>query len=195
MNKKTGSIFILSAPSGTGKTTICNNLKKTIPNLKFSVSHTSREPREGEEDGVHYHFISEDDFKAKIEKGVFLEWVKVHGAYYGTSLEEINRNKVEGINQILELDTQGVELLREKGFEAIYIFILPPSLKALEKRLIKRGTESKEKIKERMEVGKKEILKYEIYDFVVTNLVLEESVDLIKSIMKAEGCRTKYFLS
>ena len=195
MSNKIGSIFILSAPSGTGKTTICNILKKTIPNLKFSVSHTSREPREGEVDGVHYHFISEDDFKARIEDGIFLEWVKVHGAYYGTSLEDIKKNKIEGIDQILELDTQGVELLREKNFDATYIFILPPSLKALEKRLLKRGTESKEKIKERMEVGKKEILKYEIYDFVVTNVDLEESVDLIKSIIKAEGCRTKYFLT
>ncbi|MGV7222531.1 MAG: guanylate kinase [Nitrospinales bacterium] len=195
MNKKTGSIFILSAPSGTGKTTICNILKETVPNLKFSVSHTSREPREDEENGVHYHFISEDYFKTKIENGDFLEWVNLHGAYYGTSLEDLNKTKSEGINQILELDTQGVELLRSKDFDATYIFILPPSLKALEKRLIKRGTESKEKIKERMDVGKKEIMKYEIYDFVVTNIDLDESVDLIKSIMKAEGCKTKFFLT
>jgi len=195
MNNKTGLIFILSAPSGTGKSTICNILKKTVPNLKFSVSHTSREPREGEENGVHYHFISENDFKAKIENGEFLEWVKLHGAYYGTSLEDLNKNRNEGYNQILELDTQGVELLRSKDFEAIYIFILPPSLKALEKRLIKRGTESKEKIKKRIEVGKKEIMKYEIYDFVVTNIDIDESVDLIKSIIKAEGCKTKNYLS
>lgn len=195
MNKKNGSIFILSAPSGTGKTTICNILKKTIPNLKFSVSHTSREPRDGEENGVHYNFISEDEFKTKIEKGDFLEWVKLHGAYYGTSLEDLNKNKSEGINQILELDTQGVELLRSIDFDATYIFILPPSIKALEKRLTKRGTESKEKIKKRLEVGKKEIMKYEIYDYVVTNVDLDESVHLIKSIMLAEGCRTKYFLT
>lgn len=195
MNKKTGSIFILSAPSGTGKTTICNILKKTVPNLKFAVSHTSREPRESEENGVHYNFVSEGEFKTKIEKGDFLEWVKLHGAYYGTSLEDLNQKKSEGINQILELDTQGVEFLRSNDFDATYIFILPPSLKALEKRLIKRGTESKEKIKERLDVGKKEIMKYEIYDYVVTNVDLDESVNLITSIMLAEGCRTKYFLS
>lgn len=194
MKKKEGSITILSAPSGTGKSTICRLLKQKIPNIKFSVSHTSRVPRDGEEDGIDYHFISDEDFQSRIEEDEFLEWVKLHDSYYGTSLEESNKIKEAGINQIMELDTQGVESLRTMDFKAVYIFILPPSLKDLEKRLIKRGTESVEKIKQRIEVGKREIMKYTLYDYVVTNVEVDETVSIIQSIIRAEEYRTQRFL-
>ena len=193
--KKKGFVTILSAPSGTGKSTICNILKQKIPSLKFSVSHTSRGPREGEEEGVHYHFISKEDFQARIKGDKFLEWVKIHGNYYGTSLELINKNRDAGINQILELDTQGVEFLQNRDFEAVYIFIRPPSLKVLEKRLIKRGTESMDKIRERIDVGKRELMKSPLYDYVVTNREVDETVSIIQSIIRAEKYRTKNFLN
>jgi len=193
MKKKSGSITILSAPSGTGKSTICNVLKQNNPNLKFSVSHTSRKPREGEDDGVHYHFISEEEFQSRIEENEFLEWVKIHGCYYGTSLENIGKTRDAGINQILELDTQGVESLRSRDFDAVYIFILPPSLEILEKRLIKRGTEPIEMIKQRIEVGKKEMMKYNLYDYVVINMEVDETVNIIQSIIQAEEYRTKHY--
>ena len=192
MNRK-GSITILSAPSGTGKSTICNILKEKIPNLKFSVSHTSRRPREGETEGVHYHFISKEDFQARIDADKFLEWAKIHDNYYGTSLETVNKNQDAGINQILELDTQGVESLQKKDFEAVYIFILPPSLKVLESRLIKRGTETREEIRKRLDVGKRELMKYPLYDYVVTNVEVDETVSIIQSIIQAEKYRTKHF--
>ncbi len=193
--KKKGAIFILSAPSGTGKSTICNILKNKIPNLIFSVSHTSRQPREGEEEGIHYHFISDEEFRADIEKDKFLEWMEIYGNYYGTSIEHINKNQDAGINQILELDTQGVETLRSRNFEAVYIFILPPSLEDLEKRLLKRGTETKDAIRQRLEIGKKEIKKYPLYDYVVTNVEVEKTVNIIQSIMQAEEYKTKHYLA
>ena len=193
MNRK-GSITILSAPSGTGKSTICNILKEKIPNLKFSVSHTSRRPREGETEGVHYHFISNEDFQARIDADKFLEWAKIHDNYYGTSLESVNKTRDAGISQILELDTQGVESLQKMDFEAVYIFILPPSLKVLESRLIKRGTETREEIKKRIDVGKRELMKYPLYDYVVTNVDVDETVSIIQSIIQAEKYRTKHFL-
>ncbi len=192
--KKKGSITILSAPSGTGKSTICNILKEKIPNLKLSVSHTSREPRKGEAEGVHYHFISKEDFQARIEEEKFLEWVEIHDNYYGTSLESINKNRDAGISQILELDTQGVESLQKMNFEAVYIFLLPPSLKVLERRLIKRGTETKEKIRQRIDEGKRELMKYPLYDYVVTNVEVDKTVSIIQSIIQAENYRTKHFL-
>ncbi len=193
MNRK-GSITILSAPSGTGKSTICNILKEKIPNIKFSVSHTSRRPREGETEGVHYHFISKEDFQARIDADKFLEWAKIHDNYYGTSLESVNKTRDAGISQILELDTQGVESLQKRDFEAVYIFILPPSLKVLERRLIKRGTETREEIRKRLDVGKRELMKYPLYDYVVTNVEVGETVSIIQSIIQAEKYRTKHFL-
>lgn len=194
MKKKEGDVIILSAPSGTGKTTICNMLKVKAPNIQFSISHTSREPREGEQDGVDYHFITEEDFQNKIEDDDFLEWARIHDFYYGTTLEVVNRLKEQGSTQIMELDTQGVESLRTMDFKAVYIFILPPSLKDLEKRLIKRGSEPLHKIKERIEVGKREIMKYTLYDYVVTNMEVDETVSIIQSIIRAEEYRTARFL-
>ena len=184
-----GITFIVSAPSGTGKTTTCRMLQEKMPDLKFSISHTTRSPRDGEKEGKDYFFISENEFKEKIAQGAFLEWAKVHNQYYGTAQETITRHRKNGDNIILELDVQGVESLRKMNFSGIFVFILPPSLKELTRRLRNRGTENEDSIQKRIEAGKNEIKKYSMYDFILTNSNVEDTVQKIISIIEAETCR------
>jgi guanylate kinase len=181
-----GLSIILSAPSGTGKTTTCNILRVKHPELKFATSHTTREIRKGELDGIDYIFISKKQFEDKIKNNDFLEWANVHGSYYGTSLKSIQTSIKKGYDTLLELDTQGVMSLREMRYEGIYIIIFPPSVEELEFRLRKRGTDSEERILQRIETGKKEIQRYKMYDYVITNHVVEDTVNTLTSIMQAE---------
>ena len=155
-----GFAIIISAPSGTGKTTICNSLRESIPDLKFTISHTTRKIREGEVDGVDYIFISKNEFKNKIKNNDFLEWAQVHDNYYGTSLESADTTINKGYDTLLEIDIQGVKSLRKMNYQGTYIIIFPPSIKELEVRLRKRGSDSEKKILQRVETGKKEIKKY-----------------------------------
>lgn len=186
----TGIPFIFSAPSGTGKTTICKILREKLPDLKFSISHTTRPARHNETDGRDYYFISTDEFKKMIERGEFLEWAQVHNNYYGTALETVKKINHTGHDLLLDLDIQGVQTLRKLKFPGVYIFLLPPSIEELYHRLKKRGTEQDQAILDRIEVGKKEMTQYTLYDYVVTNTNLDESVANIISILKAEHCRT-----
>ena len=188
-----GITFIVSAPSGTGKTTTCRMLQEKMPDLKFSISHTTRSPRDGEKEGKDYFFISENEFKEKIAQGAFLEWAKVHNQYYGTAQETITRHRKNGDNIILELDVQGVESLRKMNFSGIFVFILPPSLEELISRLRNRGTENEDSIQKRIEVGKNEIKKYRMYDFVLTNSNVEDTVQKIISIIEVETCRVNRY--
>ena len=188
-----GITFIVSAPSGTGKTTTCRMLQERMPDLKFSISHTTRSPRDGEKEGKDYFFISENEFKEKIARGAFLEWAKVHNQYYGTAQENITRHRKNGDNIILELDVQGVESLRKMNFSGIFVFILPPSLKELTRRLRNRGTENEDSFQKRIAVGKNEIKKYSMYDFVLTNSNVEDTVQKIISIIEAETCRVNRY--
>ena len=188
-----GITFIVSAPSGTGKTTTCRMLQERMPDLKFSISHTTRSPRDGEKEGKDYFFISENEFKEKIARGAFLEWAKVHNQYYGTAQETITRHRKNGDNIILDLDVQGVESLRKMNFSGIFVFILPPSLEELTSRLRNRGTENEDSIQKRIEVGKNEIKKYSMYDFVLTNSNVEDTVQKIISIIEAETCRVNRY--
>ena len=188
-----GIIFILSAPSGTGKTTICKMLKEKFPNLKFSVSHTTRKPRNEEKDGVDYHFIPLKDFEKKIDRGEFLEWAKVFEHFYGTAFESVDRLQQKGEDILIEIDVQGAKALRDSNYEAIFIFMLPPSLNELETRLNKRDTESKNKIRKRMEVGKNEIKQLSLYDYILTNFNLEETTENLLSIIRAERCRKELY--
>lgn len=181
-----GIIFILSAPSGTGKTTVCKILKQKINNLKFSVSHTTREPRDGEAEGIAYHFISQKKFEKKIQDGEFLEWAKVFNNYYGTDSESVNHYLKNGKDVLIELDVQGAQSLRKINYKAIFIFMMPPSLKELEHRLNKRGTETFNKIRDRLEVSKKEIQQSIYYDYILTNTDSEETANNLKSIIAAE---------
>ena len=189
-----GFAIIISAPSGTGKTTICNSLRENIPDLKFTISHTTRKIREGEVDGVDYIFISKNEFENKIKNNDFLEWAQVHGNYYGTSLESVDTTLNKGYDTLLEIDIQGVKSLRKMNYQGTYIIIFPPSVKELEVRLRKRGSDSEEKILQRVETGKKEIKKYKMYDYIVTNHVVKDTVNNIISIMQAEKFKTQHYL-
>ena len=186
--------IVISAPSGTGKTTTCKQLKKRLPTLKLAVSHTTREIREGEFEGVDYYFITREEFKAKREKQYFLEWAQVHKNYYGTSFEAIEKHLQEGFDILLEIDVQGVNSLRRINFEGIYILILPPSIEEMTKRIRKRGTETEESIKIRVKTGKEEIKSYKIYDYVITNFKIEETVETILSIVRAEKARVARYV-
>lgn len=188
-----GIPFILSAPSGTGKTTICRMLKERLPDLKLAVSHTTRPPRKGEIDARDYFFISRKQFQDMIEKDEFLEWAPIHNNLYGTSFQTLEDNRKKGRDTLLELDVQGVETLREKKVPGVYIFILPPSIEELLARLRSRGTESEEIIQQRVETGKIEIKKYRLYDYVATNFDSKETTDVIISIIRAEKNRVARF--
>jgi guanylate kinase len=184
-----GLPIIISAPSGAGKTTLCQALKKRLPDLNFSVSHTTRPPRKNEQDGVDYHFVSREKFLEMNDNNEFLEWAKIHDNFYGTSRKNIVDTLQKGKDLVLELDVQGVESLRALKYQGVYIFILPPSMEELEKRLTGRGTEPDNQIKQRLEVGKKEIAKSHLYDYALTNVNVDESVDSILSIIQAEKKR------
>ena len=190
-----GLAIVLSAPSGTGKTTVCQILRKRYPDLRFSVSHTTREPRESEIPDRDYFFTSEDEFqKIKNEDG-FLEWAEIHGNYYGTARKTVEDILEQGQDLILELDVQGVESLRKINFKGLFILLLPPSLRELERRLRDRGTEDEARIVKRLEVGREEISKYRLYDYIVTNNTLEETVNALSEIINAEKHRTERFRS
>jgi len=188
-----GFALILSAPSGTGKTTICRVLREKMPDLKISVSHTTRVIRKGEKEGLDYTFISQQEFEEKIKSKDFLEWAQVHNFYYGTSFQAADTSLENGHDTLLELDVQGVESLRAMDYEGIYILILPPSVEEMQARLTKSGTDSVDRILQRVETGKKEIKKYKIYDYVITNYVVEDTVNTILSILQAEKVRATHY--
>ena len=188
-----GIIFILSAPSGTGKTTICKLLIQKLPDLKFSISHTTREPRNGEVEGTDYHFTSKKEFEEKIERGEFLEWAKVFKNYYGTAFASVDRHHLNGDDVLIELDVQGAQSLRDIHYKAVFIFMMPPSLEALETRLNNRGTEPASKIQERLKISEKEIQLSPLYDYILTNVDAEQTTDHLLSIITAEHSRKEWY--
>jgi guanylate kinase len=188
-----GFALILSAPSGTGKTTTCRILREKLPDLKIAVSHTTRKIRKGEKEGLDYTFISQQEFEEKIKSKDFLEWAQVHNFYYGTSFQAADTSLESGHDTLFELDIQGVEALRAMDYQGVYILILPPSIKEMQARLNKRGTDSEDCILQRVETGKKEIKKYKIYDYVITNYVVEDTVNTILSIQQAEKVRATLY--
>ncbi len=191
MNKSSnrGSLIILSGPSGAGKGTIHNELLKTEKNLTYSISMTTRKPRPNEKDGVDYYFVSQEKFQEEVKKGSFLEYACVHGNYYGTLNKSVNDSLDNGFDVILEIDIQGALKIKETNADAIFIFILPPSMRELKNRLVKRGTETKEKIIERFKNAYKEINEMKKYNYVVINDDVDKAVEKVRSIMIAERCR------
>lgn len=187
-----GTLFIVSAPSGAGKTTLCKLLVERISNLRFAVSHTTRAPRPGESDGADYYFVGRDAFKAMVETGDFLEWAEVHGNFYGTSKRELDRLLSAGFDVLHDIDVQGARQLREaEGLlpGAVFVFILPPSLEELERRLRGRGSETEEVIKRRLGNALGEIQAYFMYDYVIINDSLEEAAARFESVISAAGLR------
>jgi guanylate kinase len=181
-----GKIFVLSAPSGAGKTTLVKTIKERFPFLKESISCTTRTPRNGEQEGVDYFFLTRKAFQKQKTAGMFAEWAEVHGNYYGTPLEYIKGTIESGKNIICDVDYQGALNIRDKfPNEAVLIFVLPPSMEELESRLRKRATDDEEIVNKRLQNAKKEITHYKHYDFIITNNCVSQAVDLLSSIIKA----------
>ncbi|WP_386687740.1 guanylate kinase [Lonepinella sp. MS14437] len=183
-----GNLYILSAPSGAGKSSLIAALLEQDQQKKMmvSVSHTTRQPRPREIDGVHYYFVSVSEFESLIEQGVFLEYAKVFGGnYYGTSLPAIEKNLAQGIDVFLDIDWQGARQIRQKVRSVKSIFILPPSLEELERRLIGREQDSKDVIAQRMAKAMDEISHYDEYDYVIINDNFEQALMDLKSILRA----------
>jgi len=184
-----GTLYIISAPSGAGKTSLVHALLERDDKVMVSVSHTTRKMREGEEDGVHYNFVSVDSFTAMVEKGVFLEHAKVFDNYYGTSRDWVEARLEEGIDVILEIDWQGARLARDAFSESTGIFILPPSRQALDERLRGRGQDSEEIIARRMQDAVSEIEHFDEFDFLIVNDEFDQALDELAAIFTAGRLR------
>ncbi|MGQ9647352.1 MAG: guanylate kinase [Thermodesulfobacteriota bacterium] len=187
--KGEGLIFIISAPSGAGKTTLLRKVMEELPGLRFSVSSTTRPPRANEREGEDYYFVSPHVFEQMVEKDEFLEWAEVLGNCYGTPRKNLDLLKSEGIDLILDIDTQGARRVVEKIEGAILIYILPPSLESLRERLTKRGLDSSEMIQFRLANAKKDMEEAHRYHYVIVNDRLEETLQKLKAIIIAERCR------
>ena len=186
-----GLLFIVSAPSGTGKTTLVEKLVQRIPNLCLSRSYTSRAARPGEQDGVDYNFISRGRFEAMARAAEFLEWADVFGNYYGTCAADTERCLASGQDLVLVIDVQGARQVRGNGIPSIGIFVLPPSAQILEQRLRGRSKDSEEAILRRLEVACREVNEFRGYEYVVVNDQLDTAVDRLRAIVLAERARVQ----
>jgi guanylate kinase len=185
-----GIILILSAPSGAGKTTISRAAVKAIAGLTASISLTTRPPREGEVDGVDYSFVTEEDFNHRIEAGELAEWARVFDARYGTPREPLERAVAEGRDILLDIDIQGARQIRERyPQDTVTIFVAPPSLKDLEDRLRRRGTESEPAIAHRLERAREELNAGRDYDYLIVNADVNESITRLRAVVEAERIR------
>jgi guanylate kinase len=178
-----GKLFVLAGPSGVGKGTLRARALEDVEDLVYSISCTTREPRSGEGEGVDYHFVTQKDFEDKVVRGLFLEHAVVHGDCYGTLGENVERETNAGRDVLLEIDVQGAQQVRRLRPESVLIFVAPPSLEVLERRLRQRRTEPEEKIKLRLDNAKKEIQEIEEYDHVILNDVLDQAAEELRSIV------------
>ncbi len=185
-----GTLIVISAPSGSGKTSLARRLLDRVPDLEFSVSHTTRRPREGEEDGVQYFFVSVARFEEMIQAGAFLEHARVHGNYYGTSAEFVRRRLQAGKDVLLDIDVQGARQVTAVRGDLLSIFILPPSAQVLEQRLRERAQDTPEVIERRLAVARREASHFRDYQYLIINEELEKSVAELQSIVLAARCRT-----
>jgi guanylate kinase len=181
-------LIVITGPSGCGKSTLANLVLEELENVEFSVSYTTRKKRSTELEGEDYYFVSGEKFRRMIQEDKFLEWAVVHGNYYGTPKEELEK-KVAGGDLLLDIDVQGAEQVREKLEEAVFIFILPPLFPVLRKRLENRGQDSLPVIEKRLEVAKEEIKHYRKFDYVVINDELDRAVEELKSVILSQRCR------
>lgn len=186
-----GQLFIVSAPSGTGKTTLVERLIQSVPDLRMSRSYTSRPARVGEQDGVDYNFITRERFEGMVREAQFLEWADVFGNYYGTSASDTEAMLARGEDVMLVIDVQGARQVRSRGIETIGIFVLPPSAAVLERRLRGRSKDSEEQVRRRLQVASTEVDEYAQYEYVVINDEIEAAVGRLQSIVGAERARVR----
>ena len=192
MNEKgEGLILIISAPSGAGKTTLVRSVIDRLPGLQFSVSYTTRLPRANEKDGEDYHFVSPSTFMKMVEKGNFLEWAEVLGNRYGTAKVDVKELESQGMDLILDIDTQGAKKVKEKLDSPVLIYLLPPSLKELRERLVSRGLDSPEMIQFRMSNARKDMEEACWYHYVILNEKIEDALEKLKAIIIAERVRKR----
>ncbi len=184
-----GGLIVVSAPSGTGKSTVLSRVMEEVENLAYSISYTTRQPRRGEQDGKDYFFVSVEEFQRMRERGEFLESAVVHGNFYGTSHRYIENELQRGRNILLDIDVQGAKMIRQVMPDAALVFIMPPSFEQLEHRLRTRGSDSDEVIAQRLANARDEVLHYRDYHYVVVNDDLECSVRALMSIIEAERYR------
>lgn len=190
-SNKQGRLFVISAPSGAGKTTLVRELTRLEPALRFSVSYTTRHPRRGERDGEDYVFVSTDEFRRMIDDGEFLEYARVFDNYYGTARSQAAERMAEGHDVLLEIDWQGARQVREAMPECISIFILPPSRAELERRLRGRGTDPGAVIERRLREAREELSHWDEFDYVIINDDLERARDELHAIIRGEGGRLR----
>lgn len=184
-----GLLVVLSGPSGVGKGTVCRRLMDLRPELKLSVSVTTRSPRPGEEAGMDYFFTDPAGFQILIARGRLLEWARVHSHFYGTLRETVEQNLAAGVDLLLEIDVQGARQVRDKVPSAVFVFLAPPSREALVARITGRGTEKQADIGQRLETARREMEAYREYQYVVVNDRVEEAAARLAAIITAEKCR------
>lgn len=181
-----GILFVVSSPSGGGKGTLIQRVLKQVPNLSYSVSYTTRAPRNGEVEGREYFFVTPEKFEAMVAAGEFLEWAHVHGKLYGTSRHQVSREVFEGRDIILEVDVQGAASVCELVTDSVSIFILPPSVEILRQRLIARGTDSPEELELRLRHAPAELKHYKAFHYVIINDEVERAAGQLSCIIEAE---------
>lgn len=189
--QRKGILFVLSAPSGAGKTSISRELLARHPELRESISYTTRAMRPGEKDGVDYHFVSREQFDRMVREGAFVEWAEVHGNCYGTARETLRQASNQGCDILLDIDVQGAAQLRSSALEGVFLFILPPGMNELRQRLAGRNTDSVEVIERRMNNAVGEIREAVHFDYIVVNDDLQEAIATVEAILAAERVRGK----
>ncbi len=186
-----GNLIVVSGPSGAGKGTICQEMFRQHSDLQYSISATTRAPRSGEVDGVNYLFVAKAHFEAMIEQDDLLEWAEVYGNYYGTPRSYVLEMMASGKDVVLEIDTQGALQVKKKFPEGIFIYIVPPSLEELSKRIYNRGTDAPDVIERRLSCAKEELICASEYNYVVVNDQLDQAVEKVRAIIVAERCRVQ----
>ncbi len=181
-----GILFVISGPSGVGKTSLCRQVIAEVPDVTQSVSYTTRPPRPAERHGREYRFVSQAAFQQHIDAGEFLEWAEVHGCYYGTSRQQVETLTQAGVDVLLAIDVQGAAQLRTADVDAVFIFLIPPSWEVLISRIQQRGSEALEVQKRRLTVAREELAQYTEYDYIVVNDQLVAATDVLKTIIMAE---------
>ena len=189
MIRRRGTLFVVSAPSGAGKTTLCREVRLRVSGLAYSVSVTTRAPRPGEIDGVDFSFVDEDEFREMLTRGEFAEWATVHGNLYGTRSRALEGALEGGSDVLLDIDTQGAAQLRARYAQAVLVFIVAPSMQELEQRLRERGSDNEVEIARRLARAREEIALWRRYDYLIVNRDLKEAMEQMAAIIHAERCR------